>query len=250
MNVNLDGTLFQTEEEGVNLLSFLLERGVDIAYGCRAGACCSCRVLDLDSNRDLLACQTPINRSFNLSLASPEVESSPVNVNFVESLRSGTLLVGAARCLLTLGDKVSFDAKPDVWTVVGGNANGTCFWSSNSYASPLHYKMLTRAQTRPSKSSDSNLTSAFDGRVLLLVEPSLFELVEYIETLYTDHTENTMIEGEGDDIDLSAFRFQRFQSVVIVGQALCSRDWKKVLLEAKMRSEHLISLPLVSAHRS
>jgi hypothetical protein len=70
---------------GDNLLSTLLEQGVEISFGCRAGVCRSCEVFNEVTQETLLCCQTQICQSLTLSsyIPSPVV---PMTVNRIERL--------------------------------------------------------------------------------------------------------------------------------------------------------------------
>ncbi len=61
--------------KGDNLLSALLEKGVDVSYGCRAGVCRACEVLNEQTQDTLLCCQTQVESSLVLNkyVPSPNV---------------------------------------------------------------------------------------------------------------------------------------------------------------------------------
>ncbi|TDO99951.1 2Fe-2S iron-sulfur cluster-binding protein [Marinomonas balearica] len=254
MEIKVDGKLIQAPE-GENLLSLLLENGVDIAYGCRAGACCSCSVYDLDLKADILACQTQIDRSFNLTFELPKVESVPVTCISSSQLRVGTLLTGMSSRSLIMGEKVRFDKKMDVWVVVGSDQEGCYFWSPNHYASALCYSKFSHITDSSQGAVDSKITaevlsSANDGRVLLIIEPVLFELSGPLTASFSDDTTVVILQGDARNLDLSEFKFQRFQCVISVGERIFSESLEALLTESKVRAEHLLYLPLLSTSMS
>ncbi|WP_191600273.1 2Fe-2S iron-sulfur cluster-binding protein [Marinomonas algicola] len=70
---------------GDNLLSTLLNQGIDVSYGCRAGVCRACEVFNEMTQETVLCCQTQIRQPLTLSsyVPSPIVE---IKINHIEHL--------------------------------------------------------------------------------------------------------------------------------------------------------------------
>lgn len=67
VKLTFDGKAIEAET-GAILLDALLEHGVDVPYGCRAGACQSCKLVDKSNNQTILACQAQVETAQDLTI--------------------------------------------------------------------------------------------------------------------------------------------------------------------------------------
>ncbi|MFT2112467.1 2Fe-2S iron-sulfur cluster-binding protein [Marinomonas sp. 2405UD68-3] len=193
-------------EKGDNLLSALLEQKVDVPYGCRAGICRSCEVVNEVTQDTILCCQTKVDAPLVLNAYVPSaiVSVKVIEIECISPYCYQIALFGPLDHVFGLALDVHVPDGKKIRTHVESNASDVLYIAINPFQSQHHADFIAsvkeggKIKINTVKSANTRAVSRFNSLSLNPRLPTCLILVNQAQAAldaWTEYLESESIRS-------------------------------------------------------